>query len=91
MNDLLLNILQHPNPSIDGDSNEHIKEVQHTDDQLQTLKDHQTLAALERKRAEQSLGMDSETFSSFQFSDEGSLEQLSEQYSSISISSEENA
>ena len=85
------NILQHPNPSIDADSNEHIKEVQHTDDQLQTLKDHQTLAALERKRAAQSLGMDSETFSSFQFSDEGSLEQLSEQYSSISISSEENA
>ena len=57
--------LQHPTPSNDADSKEDNKNAPPTDDQLQTLKAHQKLAALEIKRAAQSLGMDSETFSSF--------------------------
>ena len=70
-----------------------IKAVQTIDQQLlaHALNDPQTIAELERLRAGQNIGMESETLSSFHFSDEGSLNQLSEQYSSISISSEDLA
>ena len=70
-----------------------IKAAETVDQQLlaQALNDSQTIAELERLRAGQNIGMESETLSSFHFSDEGSLNQLSEQYSSISISSEDLA
>ena len=79
-------------PSTNADHTKGIKKVQAVDPKLlsDVLKDHQKLAEVELKRAGQNIGMESETFSSFHFTDEGSLDQLSEQYSSISISSEDN-
>ena len=78
--------------STNADHTKGIKKVQAVDPRLlsDVLKDHQKLAEVELKRAGQNIGMESETFSSFHFTDEGSLDQLSEQYSSISISSEDN-
>merc|ERR1712126_70828 len=78
--------------STNADLTKGIKKVQAVDPRLlsDVLKDHQKLAEVELKRAGQNIGMESETFSSFHFTDEGSLDQLSEQYSSISISSEDN-
>ena len=79
--------------SSNADHTKGIKKATAVDPQLlsEVLKDHEKIAELELKRAGQNIGMESETFSSFHFTDEGSLDQLSEQYSSISISSEDNA
>ena len=78
--------------SSNADHTKGIKKATAVDPQLlsEVLKDHEKIAELELKRAGQNIGMESETFSSFHFTDEGSLDQLSEQYSSISISSEDN-
>ena len=76
-----------------GDLNSNVNtDLLHDPNNLELIKYKQTLGEKERKRAGQSMEGVSETvsFSSFQFSEQEILGALSEEYSSITLSSDDN-